>query len=159
MSSCCISVKLFLFKTGHRYEHLNLQFNTKTLRMSSRRCGTDAMRMLRHFCSSSCPGNAAPHQSFAVLLFKSLAALLAASFLLERARKKTAMVRRGESKREGEMQSAFDWAMIARAPQLQLRINRKRIANQSHSTPNYDHKFSAIIVGSIWATSLAASAD
>ena len=117
--------------------------------------------------SCACSGNSAPchvleimsRSAFAVLLLKSLEALLAASFLLERARKKTAMVRRGESKREGEMQSAFDWAMIARAPQLQLRINRKRIANQSHSTPNYDHKFSAIIVGSIWATSLAASAD
>ena len=79
--------------------------------------------------------------------------------LLQSMAKKSAMARHGERTREVQMQSAFDWVTITRAPQPQPRIIRRRCAKQFHSTPHYDHRFSAIIMESLCVTSLAASAD
>ena len=68
------------------------------------------------------------------------------------------MARRGESRREVQMTSALDSVPIAQAPQPQ-RIIRRRVAQQLHSTPPYDYQFSAIIMESMCAPSLAASAN
>ena len=50
----------------------------------------------------------------------------------------------GWTKREVEMQSAFDWVTIARPPQPRSRINRKCLAKQLHNMHGHENAFRAI---------------
>ena len=103
---------------------VQLQVTTESLRRSSQRCATEALRMLWEFCFTSCLGN--PDSVF----FNHTAPIL--ERFTCRPHPSPPRVQDncecgrcgGWTKREVEMQSAFDWITIARPPQPRPRINR-----------------------------------
>ena len=123
---------------------MELQVTTESLRRSSQRCATEALRMLWEFCFTSCLGN--PHS----VLFNHTAPIL--ERFICRPHPSPPRVQDncecgrcgGWTKREVEMQSAFDWVTIARPPQPRSRINRKCLAKQIHNMHGDDNAFRAI---------------